>query len=164
MTILTPVSQLMREYLRDILGDIFKDNYYVGSDILFIPEENLPCVIIEEEAEIPRRGPLGFDVLRTEVLIKLVVNKKDDFGKKFGETLWRQRLQQLCSARDAETKEYLEQSVQGVLRKNFTMGGRFNNHEVEVRYGIVPRGTDYRTEEAHISVAVEEHVPVSNRI
>lgn len=154
-------TEEIREYLRTQFKTKFK-GYYIG-DPIQIPQISLPCVVIEPVSENPTQGPTGMDDITEVIRIKVVVNKKDDYGRKASDVLWLQRLEDMVSSRDETTNEYLEDTFMGVLRKNLTLGNRFYSSEFTVTYGLQPRPQDMVTEEAEIIVTLKERVAVTGR-
>jgi len=158
---LKTINEILKEMLNKHFGDIFK--FYYDGDPLFIPQQNLPCIIIETDSETPSSDATGIDKLTTEVTVKLVVNKKDDYGKSPDTVMWRKRLQKMVSDRDRTTRQYKDKTVFGLLRVNLTLDDRFTSSVPVVKYGVVPRPQDLITEEAHIELSVQETVPVPSR-
>lgn len=161
MAVKQTLAALLRDELKVALKGTFKE-FYIG-DPLQIPQQSLPCVVIEIQREEAAQGPTGMDILRTTVLIKLIVNKKEDFGKRANEVLWRSRLEAMVGARDKTSNQYLDESVLGLLRKKFTMNGRLVENSEIVEYGLTPRPQDVITEEAHVTATFEEFVEVPSR-
>lgn len=159
---LKSLSKEIRQRLKDALGAGTFREYYIG-DPLQIPQSSLPCVIIEKESETVEADATGLDKVETTILVKLVVNKKDDFGRVSKDVLWRERLESMAAARDKTTKQFKDESVLGVLRKQFTLGNRVLNHNETVEYGLTPRPQDVITEEAHIRITFTELVEVPSR-
>jgi len=155
------VSQLLKERFRDAFGDIYK-GYYIG-DPLVIPQMNLPCIIIEADSEGNTAGPTGHDYVNHVVMVKVVANKKDDFGKSPDIVLWRERLEKLVAGRDKTTGQYSDETVMGVLRKALTLGDRFVKNETSIDYGVNPRPQELLTEECHVTVNLRELVQVPAR-
>ena len=161
MSDLRTPAQVVRQELKDGLTNLFKE-YYIG-DPLQIPQQSMPCIVVETLSEDQLEGPTGLDEVTTTLLIKLIVNKKDDFGKKSNAVLWRQRLEDMVKARDDTTKYYLDKTVMGIVRKKITLGGRFTLNRARIEYGLTPRPQDVITEEAHVTLTLQEFVQVPSR-
>lgn len=154
-------SQAIRRVLVDALSNKIKA-FYIG-DPIQIAQQDMPCIIIEQEESSTQRSPTGLDRLKYIIFIRVVTNKKDDFGKSADKVLWREWLEELVEARDETTGQYLDESVRGVLRKQYTVGNRFVFNSDVIRYGINPRPQDVITEEAEIELTLEEFVSVPSR-
>lgn len=149
--------------LKDNLGSAHFKEYYIG-DPLDIPQHKLPCVVVEIERSTSEAGPTGMDQWRFFVVIKLVYNKKESFGKEPNEVAGYRELRYLSQSVDLSNSEVSQSSVAGILRKNFTLGTLIENQVVDIQYGLTPRPQDVITEEAQIRVAIDQLTTVSGRV
>lgn len=154
-------AHVVREKLKDQFGKQFK-KYYMG-DRLEIPTFNLPCMIIEKEIARPELGATSMDDVTHTIRIKVVMNKRRELNFKDDELLWRYELEKLIESRDKTTGNYHDETICGVLRKQITLGDRFYNSEMEIRYGIVPRPNEVTTEEGHVILTLKESVLITDR-
>jgi hypothetical protein len=154
------LSQHLRKILKDAFGDTYK-KYFIG-DPVQIPQQDLPCIIIEKERSTVNSEATGVDRRRTPLTVKIVVNKKDDISKRPQELLWRHKLELMMEGIDDTTGDYLNTSILGVIRSNFTLSGRINYNVNEITYGLQPRPQQF-TEEAHLLLTVDETIIVGQR-
>lgn len=137
----------------------FKSFFY--GDPLVIPSSLLPCVSVEKISTDIKAGPIQSDEIDTLVAIKLMYNKKDDFGKTANEVLGVRALEEYAEAIDKTTNQYSPNSVMGILRKYFTLANPDNSYnvldqKVKIKYGIVPRPSGNMTAEAQIEVTFHQ--------
>lgn len=149
-----------------LLKGSFKDTFkaYFFGDPLSIPQNLLPCISVEKNSSENRLGPTGHDQVSTTLTIKVIYNKKDDFGKNTNESSLHRTMMEIVEGRDPETSDYKDTSVLGLLRRNLTLGGTIVGQVANPEYGLVPRPEDTLTEEAHIVLTLEEIIPINNRI
>lgn len=159
---------VIKGYLQEELpGGYFTGVYY--GDPLDIPSSMLPCVAIEKLRTQIVAGPTGMDRVTTTVSIKLLYNKKDDFGKTTDEVLGVRALEEYAEAINPDTNQYDSLSIMGILRKNFTLSdpatGRYEvlNQDVDIKYGVVPRPGNGMTAECQINVTFSQLREVSIR-
>lgn len=148
--------------LRDNYGSYFK-SYYDGDPGL-IPQSNLPAICVTQDTTDWTLGPTGFDEKVPVVTIKLVLNKKDDFGASDTVDLTDKKIRILMEGQDDAGLLLLE-SVVGTLRTNYTLGQAILNQEIHVQYGVLKRGgpEDLITSEGHSIVTAKELVQIPNR-
>lgn len=144
----------------------FKGFYY--GDPIAIPTSMMPCVSVEKQQTDIKAGPIQSDEIDTTVAIKLMYNKRDDFGKNPSEVLGVRALEQYAEAIDPTTNEYSTITVMGIIRKYFTLSDENNNYtvldqKVSIKYGIVPRPDDTVTQECQIIINFHQLRNVSNR-
>lgn len=157
--------------LREELDALFRVYYY--GDPFAIPNSHFPCLIVDWQRSDPQAAPTRSDKWKHNIVIKAVVPKMDDVGAKMDpetrivDIPTRSKLERLMFARDGTTGQYLDTSVLGVLRKNYTMGGKFTLNESLVEFGTSPRTSDEGkpivTAEAHITLTLNETIRVPNR-
>lgn len=156
------LSQEIIKVLKDNFGLARFEDYF-DDDPLDIPQTLMPCIIVEKEETQFRHGPTGMDDNKHFILIKLVYNKKDDFGKPTAEMTNRRRLELLVQGVDNTTDETSQATIVGILRKNFTLGNLIENQDINVQYNIVPRPQDVITSEAHVRIVIDKLTAVSGR-
>lgn len=162
------------ETLEAELGDMF--NVYFDGEPVLIGLSHLPALIVDVESSSPLQGPTGHDRWLHSIVLKVCVNKMDDaaLGDMTGEANriidvpTKQRLQKMIFAKDSTTRQYITNSVMGVLRRNFTMDGTISDQKVTVEYGNSQRpgfsdGGTVVTSEAHLRFDAREQIPVANR-
>src|SRR5579875_674146 len=114
-------------YYRDIVEriiELLKDNFQEGYDIQGFFEGDpvefgtsmLPAVCVMKMKGNYDLGPTQNDRIINSVLIKVVLDKRDDYGASFDVDLTDKRLRQMIEGRDATTGEYDPQSMLGILR------------------------------------------------
>lgn len=142
--------------MRQTLGTNFK-GYYNG-DPIRIPETNLPCVIVEKPKTRVRLGATTQDVLGIQLRIKLVFNKREDFGAKDDVDLTEQKLERYMEGRHPVTGDYLDSTVLSALRSHLTLGGLSINTDVDIDYDLQPRPNRQITSEARANIVVTEKI------
>lgn len=155
----------LTERLRDLFQDRFKSvfhGFYIGDPII-LPQSMLPAVIISEPETAYDVGPTGMDEVRHSILIQLVFNKKDDFGRDDKSATLEKRIDDLAQGRDEDTGEFVKDSFMGVLRNNLTLDNIVHYSINSVRKGVVPRSEELTTVEAHIEGTFDEFVIVNSR-
>jgi hypothetical protein len=142
--------------------------FYDGDPIL-IGESSYPamCFLLDEQViEVENTGQ-DSDV--QSLTIKLVLNKKDDYGASDTVDLTQKKLRYMVGARDPATGRWYDSTVLGVLRKNFTLGGTVTDQKIKVTYRPVIRPSgmkdvDMVTQEAHIVIENIETLVAIQRI
>lgn len=144
----------------------FKTFFY--GDPLIIPISLMPCVAVEKVQTDIEAGPIQSDTLDTTVAIKLIYNKKDDFGTTPNEVTGVRALEQYAEAIDPTTNQYSTITVMGILRKYFTLADENSNYtvldqKVSIKYGVVPRPEGTLTQECQIIIRFHQLRNVYNR-
>jgi len=161
--------------LRANLGAMFKA-YYDGEPVV-IGMSHLPALIVEWESSAPVLAPTRHDKWNHTIIIKVLLNKTDDFGRSgteghaadIIEVPTKKKLERMIFARDATTRQYIDESIMGVLRNNFTMDGRASDQTAQVQFGnsrrpSVQGNSEFIvTSEAHIRLTGRELIAVPNR-
>jgi hypothetical protein len=160
-------TQILND-LKTAFGTEFKA-YFFG-DPFAIPISLLPCIIVDLNEETQALGPTGFDRNSQSISVRVVLNKRDDFGGDTSMSLTKQRLKNYMSARDATTKQYVEQSVLGVIRQYLTLNAEIENQTGRINYGISDRSLFTTSEkqaqltsEAELTITTSELVQIDNR-
>lgn len=139
----------------------FKIVFY--GDPMQIPFSLLPCVAVEKLGTKITAGPTGMDKIITSVVIKLMYDKKNDFGQTDREVVGVRKLEEYAEARELASREYDPLSVMGILRKNFTLGDVVLNQDVDIKYGVVPRPGGELTAECQINISFYQLAEVTVR-
>lgn len=150
------------ELLKDNFGDYFKA--YFEGDPLDIPESLLPCIVVEKLNGPVSQTMTGIDNLNSTILIKVIHNKKDDFGAPNGEVdLTERKTRLMIEGRDATTGYYATNSILYILRHNFTLDNTVVDNMLDVAYDLDSRPNDVFTTEGYVTLNVEEQVIVNSR-
>lgn len=144
--------------LLQLLKRSFKDEFksYYEGDPLAIPKDSLPAIIVEKAAMIVRPDATGTDKNESEIVIKVVLNKADDFNKTDEADLTERRLRRLVEGIDKTTNTYAKGTLLNVLRTNLQLGGSALKLEIDVNYDVAMRADMMMTSEALISVNTVE--------
>jgi hypothetical protein len=156
------IGDTIIRFLKEGLPSGYFQEFFYG-DPLEIPTSLMPCVVVEKIKTDIIQGPTGMDKSHYTITVKLVYNKKNDFGKDASEVLGVRALENYAEGIDPATGEYDTRSVASILRKNFTLGQILTNETMLIQYGIVPRPGDELTAECHITVQIDEFKLVSGR-
>lgn len=148
-------------FLQSGLGGAFK-MYFFG-DPIDIASQQMPCIIVAKERGSIEVGPTGMDENTEEIVITVVVNKRDEIGKPTHERPAHRTVMELVEGRDATTGEFLPNTVMGVLRKSITLGNVIVNQIASPEYQTNLRDSDLFTEEGIARISVTELITVSNR-
>ncbi len=152
----------IKDLLKTNLGSAGLKEFYIGDPIV-IPQTLMPCAVIEFEQTTYDAGPTGMDDAFHTIVIKLVFNKKDEFGKKGNEVSGHRTLHNLAEGIDESSGETSQSSVVGILRKNFTLNNESDDQSITIEYGIMPRPEDVITEEAHVRATIRQLTTVTSR-
>lgn len=156
---MTDICERVLKTLQNSFGAAFKE-YYDG-DPVSIPEQNLPCIIVELNSSKDVQTATGMDDLTHTITIKIALNKKDDYGKSAREVTTSKKLRAYAQAQ-ADPSGFDPKSVLGILRTDYTLSGRIIDQTVEVRYGTVERFlSNTVTAEAHVILTAKELVKVT---
>lgn len=156
------VAETLRDLFKESLGDRFK-LYRVGDPIL-PGQSQLPAIFITETAVDFEQDATGMDKISHHLLIQVVYNKKDELGRpEKGNTLDTE-IDNVIYGRDATTGAYLPNTIMGLLRTNYTLGGLSIETIGDARKGVVPRPEQMLTVEGQIEITVSELQEVNNRV
>ncbi len=155
-----PTARILR-FMKDLFPDGPFKAFYDGDPHL-IPLVNLPAIIVEKLEDVTESGPTGTDRVTEKIIIKLVMNKRDDWGQPDSVDLTERRIRLLVEQRDS-TGAYLPQSVKGALRTKLTMEGSVIDNDMVFEIGSVPRPESTLTSEGHLTISVSYLVGVANR-
>lgn len=155
--VMTRVMNLMKA----TFGATF--NAYYEGDPIQIPKANLPCMIIEVQAGRVQLDATSTDRFQTQINIRPVFDKSDDFGASDTQDLTERKLRVLVEGRDPSTGQFLPNSILGALRTNFTLQSNLIENDVDWEYSPQPRPGDLVTSEALVQIVAIERIIVSGR-
>jgi hypothetical protein len=147
----------------------FKEFFY--GDPFAIPVSQLPCIIVDPGKTHNELGPTGMDRVTQTIDIKVVLNKREDFAGDSAVSITKKKLVQYMEARDDTTKQYLPQTVMGVVRTFLTLSesepqNLMVNSISDIDYGVSNRSSatyDTLAAEAVCTITTTELVRVDNR-
>lgn len=159
-------------YLEGGLGSQF--HRYFEGDPLYIPSSLLPSICVIKLSGQTRPSATGTNNLDEKILIKVVYNKKDDYGSNFADDkvdFTERKLRRLVSARDPITKQFLNGTIFGILSTNFTLGDQVLDMTLSDDYAVDyrpvtanPKGELMMTQEAYVTVDLTMRVIVEPRV
>lgn len=154
--------QRLIKLMKDTFGSDFKA-YYDG-DPEAIPLFNLPALIVDQTVDDTEDGAYMQDDVTETIVIKVVLNKKDDFDNDAVDplNLTSRKIRELVALRDPETGNYEEKTVKGALRRFGTEGIIAIAPKVRTEYGIVPRMNNVLTAEGHVTFTITYTVDVED--
>jgi len=161
----------LRKNTPQILLDLFRDNFkeqgpfkgFREGDPIIPAQSILPALFISEKQTNYKLGPTGFDEVEHQIIIQVVYNKKDDFGKPDEASSLDKTLDDITQGRDETTNEFLPNTIMGILRKHYTMGSLTIQSIGSVKKGVVPRSETLVTAEAHVELTIDELIPITGR-
>lgn len=160
------------QLMRDSFGEAGEIKGFFDGDPELLGKSTMPAIAIYKHNTTTGPGPTGFDAIQFDLMVKVILDKRQDIGGAAGATtdLTERHLRELVEGRSDTTGLYNEQSVMGILRtyltlnsNNFPMNPQLNQ-TVDVAYYVVPRPDQSITTEAHITVHLTEYVAVPNRV
>jgi hypothetical protein len=157
-------TELILDYLKNAYGKQF--HAYWEGDPGDIPSTLLPCIVVSKVRGTSNPGPTGTQDVTEEILVQVIVNKKDDFGAAAAYPridMTNRKLRILAEGRDEATAAYLTTSVCGILSKNITLGENVLQLTMATDYMLARRGNDMLTSEAHITVSLRERIIIQMR-
>jgi hypothetical protein len=166
------LTERVLELLRDNLSQAYGIKAYYDGDPVEFGMSSLPAIcVIRPKASIDL-GPTQNDRITSTTLIKLILDKRDDYGASQDTDLTDKRLRQMIEGRDTTTGQYKAETLVGVLRTFWSMN-YFNSvnpilrSTAEVSYHLIdrrsPADQDLITMEGHVTLSVTEQVQVQNR-
>lgn len=137
----------------------FKEFY--DGDPEEIPEFNLPCLVVSMVSDNTQAGSFGQDDVTETLVIKVIMNKKDDWSNETDPlNMTERKIRELVGLRDPATGNYEDRTVKGALRKFGTQGITSIGLSVDTEYGITPRANDIITAEGHVTFTYQYAVDV----
>ena len=166
-----PAAERILANIVDKMGSNFKEFFY--GDPFAIPESQLPCIIVDPDKTHSELGPTGMDRITQTITVKVVLNKRDDFGGDTSVSITKKKLVQYMEARDNTTKQYIPETIMGIVRTYMTLSRQDTEDLMiesvsDIEYGTTNRGTpgEYDTlcAEAVCTITTTELVRVDNRV
>lgn len=158
-------------YLEGGLGSKF--HRYFEGDPIHIPQSLMPAICVMKLSGETKVSATGTNDLMEKILIKVVYNKKDDYGANFIDDsidFTERKLRRLVSGRDPNTAAFLPGSIFGILMTNITLGNVVLSMDLNDDYGVDyrpstpdPKGEYLLTSEAYITVDLRMRVIVTPR-
>lgn len=145
--------QRLLKIMQSTFGDAFKT--YYDDDPEQIPDFNLPCLVVSQLGDTTNEAAFGQDDVEEELVVKVILNKKDDFSSTVDPTNMTQRkIRDLIGKRDPTTGKYDAKTVKGALREFGLQGIVAIAPAMQVVYGITPRLNDTLTAEGHVTFKI----------
>ncbi len=138
-----------------------KRPFYFGDPIL-IPASKLPTVAVDPLRGESPQGPTGHDEQSQELIIKVIVDKRQDMGRGGGEVVGTQNLIRYVNELDETTGRYKTDTIIGILRKNLTLEKTSIDQNISWEFRVAER-EDVLTEECWITISVTKIIEVQNR-
>jgi len=149
-----PFPAKILELMKVTFGNIF---FYYDGDPVHIPEMYLPCLIVDvQSSPVAGRAPTGMVRMEHTVSIQAEFNKKEDFNKAPDKTFVKARLERIAEGIDPDTGQLGEQTIVGVLQRNYTLGNLSTGQQLTVDYGLFPRGKDVLTQGVTVTGVFED--------
>lgn len=154
--------QRLIKLMKDTFGADFKA-YYDG-DPEAIPLFNLPALVVDLTVDDTEEGAYMQDDVTETIVIKVLMNKQDDFDNDAVDPLntTRRKISDLIAKRDPDTGDYEKKTVKGALRSFGTEGVVAIAPKVRTEYGIVPRMNNVLTAEGHVTFTITYTVDVED--
>ena len=162
MGYLPTLSEKIIQLLKDGIGQPYGIVQYFDGDPLEIPLHYLPCIVVEKQDGDLTQTSTQRDDLTSTIIVKVVLNKEDDFGVSDDVDQTQKKLERIIEARDDVTGQYLPNSISGVLRQKFSMDNRVTNQKAKVRYGLNANRPTGLTAEAQITLTIDERIQLAN--
>lgn len=156
-----PIDRVLR-FLKDLYPNGPFNAMYDGDPDL-IPVSSLPAICVVKNMDTTSVGPTGMDKITEVIVIKVVLNKRDDWGGDSNVQLTEKRIRDLVEARDLTTGQYLPQSIKGAFRTKLTMENVLIDQTMSFELGILPRPQDLITSEGHLTLTLTYQVPIGSR-
>lgn len=148
-------------------SSVFK-TYFVGDPWLFA-KDSLPAIVVQEVSDDTDTDATGLDKVTHTIIVKLVFNKRDDFGASSTTDVTEEKIRGYVDGRvDASggisiASMYSPQTIKGILRTNFSMGGEIVNQKLKTRYFLEHRPNELLTQQGTVTFTIDELVLVPNR-
>jgi hypothetical protein len=155
----------LKNLLRNTFGTQFKAYFEGNPDV---PEpQYLPCVCIYEMNERPDDDATETDQNIHTVMIRVILNKRDDDGANMVDPevdMTERKLRKMISGRDPATGLRATDTFLFALRTNLTLGDYVVGNVPYVEYGaVLDQNMKPITAEAHIQLTLTERVIIYNR-
>jgi len=149
----------VKKILEENVSPELKRPFFDGDPII-VSKSHMPTIAVVLSRTNIDTGPTGFDKYLYTVVIKVIINKEEDFNKEPAQVVAHRTLRNFVEG----IKDGIidEQSVVGVLRKNFTLSNSILNQIIAIDYNTINR-EDIITEEAWITMTILKNIEVSGR-
>lgn len=165
MTPLKTTIDLLLELLKDNFGSDVFTTYYEG-DPLQIPAASLPAISVTKRSGSVQQDATMMDKLTGQIFIRIIFDKKDDYGASDNIDLTERKIREIVEGRD-DYGRFADGTILGIVRPHLTIGGSVIESNINWEYGIVPRGQFggdvSETSEGQITISIQELVQVANR-
>jgi len=159
------IEEVIANTLKDNLGTALFKNYIVGRiDSPSVNRSMMPCLLISRVGSVGKQQSTATDVNKYTIVITVVVDRRSGFLGIHGEEKNSLMMNNLIDGIDPVTKEYSEQSILGILRKNFSLVGVIDDELYSVNYPITRLRDSVTTMEAMLRLTVDAHVVVTGRV
>lgn len=151
----------IKDLLEDNAHPELKRPFYLG-DPLHIPASQLPTIAVDIVSGESPQGPTGHDEQSERLVIKVLVDKRQDLGNGGNKVVATEELVKYVEELDESNGQYQGNTVLGVLRKNLTLENTVINQEMSWEYGVAER-EDILTAECWITISITKIIQVPNR-
>lgn len=136
---------------------------FFDGDPVIVGVSQLPAFAVELMSTVSSKGPTGFDRWTDTILIKVILNKKDDMGDQNPQKQSTYvRLKTYVFGRDADGK-FQPNSVANLIRTNFSLDDVLIDQQFAVEFGIAERPQQTVTAEAHVTITADYLVEIAQR-
>jgi hypothetical protein len=151
--------------LLNLLKAKYKDgtvkSFYEG-DPIQIPDAAYPAIIVEKISARVGVDASGMDKMIENLVIKIVMNKKEDLGQDDTVDMTERKLREFVEGRD-DNGLYASNTILNLIRTMLTLEGRVVNNDTNISYDVIPLGGGRARSEADITVTLTERILVPNR-
>lgn len=146
--------------LEDNVHPDLKRPFYDGDPVV-IAASKLPTIAVEMTGSDINEGPTGHDSHIDTLTIKVIIDKRRDFGKEASHVPAHKTLRNYVKGIDSNDSLKAD-SVVGVLRKHLSLNDEALDQLISIDFSIIKR-EDVLTEEAWLSFTIESIVEMLNR-
>lgn len=155
------IEDLLLGFFREQYKDLF--NSYIDGDPIVFGRSMLPAIIVQETTNTSDLGPSGYDDTVHTIEIKVVFDKRDEYGKDQAEIGLRRKVKNLIEARLKSNNQFAPNTMKYLLRMGFTLENNTYFHIDQTNYNTVSRPQDQITEEGQITLTLNTLDPVPTR-
>jgi hypothetical protein len=153
----TRLLNLLRKQYND--GTIV--SFYEG-DPIQIPDAAYPAICVSKISAQVNVDATATDLMVEVISVKIIMNKKDDFGAKDDQDLTERKLKLFVEGR-ATSGQYGDNTVLKLLRTSFTLGTFTVQNKMSINYDALPIGGGRARSQAEISLTLTERIIVPDR-
>ncbi len=158
-----PTTQVVLQLLKDGLGTESGIKGFFEGDPGVIGQSYYPCICVLEKGDDDSISATSTDAIKEMIEIRVIFNKKDDFGASDTADLTERKIYQLYKARDENTLAYLPTTIKGILRTQLTLNNTVINVDMKSSSYDNKRPDGVFTQEKHISLMILRRIIISNR-